>query len=78
MPERFELQIQGEDGTWIGEAICLRGRFEHLGDGSYICSEFSTATWIRCIAHRADGFDHVDGGGQLSRYRLVELPESPI
>jgi hypothetical protein len=78
MPKRFALQLQGSDGAWLDDAVCLQREFERLPDGSYICSAFGSATWIRCVGHREDGFDHVDGGGQLSRYRLVELPEPPI
>src|SRR5512139_2791662 len=75
MPDRFELQVQAEHGDWIGEAICLRRRFERLEDGSYICSEFSSGLWIRCIAHHDGYFEHVDGGGEgvVHRYRLVPL-----
>lgn len=74
MPERFELQFLHEDGTWWGEAICLRRRFERLEDGSYICSEFSSGLWIRCVEQHPDHFIHVDGGGERFRYRLVALP----
>jgi hypothetical protein len=74
MPERFLLQFQLENGSWMDEAICLRRRFERLDDGSYICSEFSSGLWIRCIADHGDHFEHVDGGGEVHRYRLVELP----
>ena len=34
----------------MDEAICLRRRSERLHNGSYICSEFSSGLWIRCIA----------------------------
>lgn len=74
MPERFLLQFMTEDGSWMDEAICLRRRFERLEDGSYICSEFSSGLWIRCIADHDGSFDHVDGGGKLHRYRLLPLP----
>ena len=59
-----------------GQAVCLRRRFERLEDGSYICSEFSSALWIRCIAHHDGYFEHVDGRGTgtVHRYRLVPLP----
>ena len=76
MPERFLLQFMTEDESWMDEAICLRRRFERLEDGSYICSEFSSGLWIRCIAHHVGYFEHVDGGGegQVHRYRLLPLP----
>lgn len=77
MPERFVLQFK-DGGTWIDEAICLRRRFERLNDGSYICSEFSSGLWIRCIAHHDDHFEHVDGGGTVHRYRLMPLPEASL
>ena len=74
MPERFLLQFQLEDGSWMDEAVCLRRRFERLDNGSYICSEFSSGLWIRCIADHGDHFEHVDGGGKVHRYRLVPRP----
>jgi hypothetical protein len=70
MPERFLLQFQLGDGSWMDEAVCLRRRFERLDNGSYICSEFSSGLWLRCIADHADHFEHVDGGGKVHRYRL--------
>jgi hypothetical protein len=61
MPERFLLQFQLKDGSWMDEAVCLRRRLERLDNGSYICSEFSSGLWIRCIADHGDHFEHVDG-----------------
>jgi hypothetical protein len=46
----------------MDEAVSLRRRFERLKDGSYVCSEFSSGLWIRCITHRDGYFEHVDGG----------------
>jgi hypothetical protein len=74
MPERFELQFLHEDGSWWSEATCFARRFERLADGSYICSEFSTGLWIRCVEKHDDHFVHVDGAGKRHRYRLMPLP----
>jgi hypothetical protein len=74
MPEPFALEFQAEDGEWMNEAICRADHFDRLDDGSYICSEFSSGLWIRCIAHHDGWFEHVDGGGDVFRYRLVPLP----
>jgi hypothetical protein len=74
MPERFLLQFRLKDGSWMDEAVCLRRRFERLDNGSYICSEFSSGLWFRCIADHGDHFEHVDGGGKVHRYRLLPLP----
>ena len=74
MPERFLLQFRLDDGSWMDEAVCLRRRFERLDNGSYLCSEFSSGLWIRCIDDHGDHFEHVDGGGKVHRYRLLPLP----
>lgn len=76
MPERFLLQFLTEEREWMTEAVCAADRFERLADGSYICSDFSSGVWIRCVAHHDGYFEHVDGGGEgkVHRYRLVELP----
>ena len=73
MPERFELQFLHEDGSWWSEAICRARRFERLADGSYVCSEFSSGLWIRCVLKHDDHFVHLDGTGKRRRYRLVPL-----
>jgi hypothetical protein len=36
-----------------------------------------STVWIRCIAHHEGWFEHVDGGGDVYRYRLVPLPPRP-
>ena len=77
MPRRLALESQTDDGDWMLEAICLAEHFERLADGSYICSEFSSGLWIRCIAHHDGWFEHVDGGGGIYRYRLIPLPLEP-
>ncbi len=77
MPERFVLEFQPEEGTWMEEAQCIAREFERLEDGSYICSPGSSATWIRCVEHHDAHFVHVDGGGDRHRYRLVPLPIAP-
>src|SRR5829696_5783154 len=64
LPERFALEFQRNDGTWMHEAVCVAHRFERLEDGSYLCSEFSSAVWIRCVAHHDGYFEHIDGGGE--------------
>ena len=73
MPERFLLQFRLYVGSWMDEAICLRRRFERLDNGRYICSEFSSGLWIRCIAAHGYHFEHVVGGGNVHRYRLLPL-----
>jgi hypothetical protein len=73
LPARFALEFQRDDGTWMQEAVCAAARFEHLEDGSYICSDFSSGLWIRCTELHADHFLHVDGTGVEHRYRLVDL-----
>jgi hypothetical protein len=77
MPKRFALEFKAEDGEWMLEAICLAEHFYRQKDGSYVCGEFSSGLWIRCIAHHNWGLDHVDGGGDVHRYRLVPLPMAP-
>ncbi len=76
MPDYFELQWQDTDGEWIGEARCRRDRFQRNEDGSYLCWEFSSGLWIRCIAHHDGFFEHAAGGGDgpVLHYRLVTLP----
>ena len=74
LPERFALEFRTDSGEWVTEAICLADRFERLADGSYICSEYSSGLWLRCVAHHDGWFEHMDGGGDLFRYRLVPLP----
>jgi hypothetical protein len=67
-----------------GQAVCLRRRFERLEDGSYICSEFSSALWIRCIAHHDGYFEHVEGARELSivtvscRFRCLRVRTSAV
>ena len=56
----------------------LRARdFDRLDDGRYICAEFSSGLWIRCIAHHDGWFEHADGVDEIHRYRLVPLPMVP-
>src|SRR5262245_6825577 len=38
------------------EAICLAEQFSRQDDGSYVCGEFSSGLWIRCIARRDRSF----------------------
>ncbi len=59
----------------MGEALCWARDFNRLDDNSWIYSGGGSALWIRCVAQHGDHFEHVDGGGQLHRYRL--LPRSP-
>jgi len=72
LPDRFELQFLTDRGQWIGEALCWRRDFNRLDDNSWIYSGGASALWIRYVAHHGDHFEHVDGGGNLHRYRLVE------
>jgi len=77
MPKRFILSSRPTTGTgWTG-APTPRRLFERLPDGSYVCGGHGSTVWIRCIAHHAEYFEHVDGGGELHRYRLVPLPPEP-
>jgi hypothetical protein len=68
MPDRFLLQFRTEDGGWMDEAVCLARRFERRADGSYVCSEFSSGLWIRCVEKHDDHFVHLDGTGRRHRY----------
>jgi hypothetical protein len=77
MPARFELQFQTDNGEWMGEAVCVPEQFEQLENGAYIRSGFGSGLWIRCIAHHDGHFDHVDGEGEVFRYRTVPLPAIP-
>lgn len=78
MPERFELQFLSERGEWMGEALCSASDFDRLDNGAYVYSGGGSGLWIRCVAHHADHFEHLDGGGQLHRYRLVERVHQPL
>lgn len=77
MPERFLLQVLSEDGDWVDEAICLARRFERLADGSYICSEFSSGLWIRCIERHQDRIVHVDCGRGAPLVPVPPAPDAP-
>ena len=74
MPERFEFQFIGPDGTWWGEAQCTSSQFNHLEDGSYCGSTGGSPIWFRCVERHDGYFIHVDGGGRLFAYRLLPLP----
>ncbi len=54
LPERFVLQFETPDGTWMDEAVCLQRQFVRNADGSYLCTSSSSALWIRCVAHRLE------------------------
>ena len=74
LPQRFVLQFLTDRGTWMDEAVCLGRQFVRNPDGSYLCTSFSSALWIRCVAQHEDHFEHVDGGGRHFRYRILPLP----
>lgn len=77
MPERFMLEFQLEDGTWMDEALCCRADYERNPDGSYYVPGHSGSLWIRAVSIDADGvIEHVDqdGHGERHRYRLVPFP----
>lgn len=48
MPE-LSCFSSATNNEWMDEAICIARRFERLADGSYVCSEFSSGLWIRCV-----------------------------
>jgi hypothetical protein len=77
MPRRFILEFQTDDGEWMDWGAYPRRLFERLPDGSYICGADASPVLIRCIAHHDGWFEHVDGGGDVYRYRLVPLPPEP-
>jgi hypothetical protein len=77
MPRRFILEFWLEDGGWMDWGAYPRRLFERLPDGSYVCGCHGSTVWIRCIAHHGDHFEHIDGGGDVHRYRLVPLPPEP-
>jgi hypothetical protein len=55
-----------------------RRLFECKPDGSYICGGGGASpVLMRCIAHHDGWFEHVDGGGDVHRYRLVPIPPEP-
>jgi hypothetical protein len=75
MPEWFVLEFQCDDGTWMDEAFCTPDDFGRNDDASYLCSSGSSGLWIRAVAVDPAGvIDHVDGGGNHHRYRLLPLP----
>jgi predicted RNase H-like nuclease len=78
MPACFVLEFRNSDGTWMDEALRLKPQdFSENGDGSYLYSGGASGLWIRAINISAAGvITHVDGGGDLFRYRLVALPDS--
>jgi hypothetical protein len=59
------------------EAIWRADRFDAWDDGRHIRGEFSSGPWTRCMAHHDAWFGHVDGGGEVHRYRLVPPPLVP-
>ena len=77
MPRRFILEFKTDDGEWMDWGAYPRRLFERKADGSYICGADASPVLIRCIAHHDGWFEHVDGGGDIHRYRLVALPPGP-
>jgi hypothetical protein len=77
MPRRFILEFQTDDGDWMDWGAYPRRLFERKADGSYICGADASPVLIRCIAHHDGWFEHVDGWGNVHRYRLVPIPPEP-
>lgn len=73
LPERFDLRVQAQDGTWLSQAISGAAEFERQSDGSYVCAPGHTLIVLRCVERHADHFVHANGDGELHRYRLVPL-----
>lgn len=76
MPDWFVLEFQLPDGTWI-----WMRRYAHSSTSaamttpSYLRSDGGSGLWIRAVRIDEDGvIDHVDGGKEHYRYRLVALP----
>jgi hypothetical protein len=77
MPKRFILEFRSAGGVWIDWGSYPRRLFERLPDGSYVCGGHGSTVWIRCIAHHADHFEHLDGHDEVHRYRLVPITPEP-
>lgn len=77
MPERFVLEFQLDDGSWMDWGAYKADYFQRLDDGTYVGGGNGSPVWIRCVEQHEDHFIHVDGGGDRHRYRLVPLPTVP-
>jgi hypothetical protein len=64
-------------GDWMDWSAYPRRLFERKPDGRYICGADASPVLIRCIAHHDGWFEHVHGGDEVHRYRLVPLPPEP-
>jgi len=73
MPDYFRLDFMTPSGGWLDEGAFPAAAFEHLQDGGYVLSADGAYVRLRCVEHHGDSFDHVDGGGNIYRYRLVPL-----
>lgn len=73
MPEWFVLEVK-EDGRWLDIGFFAPYQFERLDDGTYVCGGWgASTTYIRCLAYRDEGIEHVDGGRPRWLYRLRRI-----
>jgi len=80
LPERFVLETLTERGTWLEYGVYFAKDWKRFNDGSYGCGGLGwSPTYIRCVAHYGDHFEHVDGTGKHFRYRIrsVPMPRNP-
>jgi hypothetical protein len=77
MPEFFTLEIRDEKGHWWEHGGYYADHFVRGEDGSYFCQPlWGSPVYLRCIAHHAGYFEHIDEGGhgQIWAYRLIPRP----
>ena len=73
IPEWFVLDALTEHG-WLDWGFYGRHQVERLEDGTYVCLGPGVPIFLRCLAHREEGFDAVDGTGRRLIYRLRPHP----
>jgi len=74
IPDWFVLDALTEEHGWLDWGFYGRHQVERLEDGSYVCLGDGVPIYLRCLAHRDEGFDAVDGTGRRLIYRLRPHP----
>lgn len=75
LPEHFVLETLTEHGNWLEYGVYFAKDWKRFDDGSYGWGGLGwSPTYIRCVAHHGDHFEHVDGTGRHFRYRIRAVP----